>query len=154
MNLDDFKNKVLTAAEVDALRRGKPLVKPLPRQLVKEKRDQEKADKGKTFRDEVWARDQGRCRATKKQLVRVGSVKWDELGEVDHAYLRSLAPERIYDTSNGLLLTKRLNRLRKVACPKAPEYRMFSYDGPDNRALPQRFTWRDEDGKVTRKTVG
>lgn len=142
-----------TKAEVEASR---PRAQPktgLPRPLDKKARQKSKDEQAKAFRDEVWARDQGRCRATGKPLVRSGSTDWEQLGEVDHSILRSLAPERIYDTSNGLLLTKALNRLRKVACAKAPEFKRFDYEGPDNRALPQTFTWRDEDGTITRQTI-
>lgn len=105
------------------------------------------------FRAAVWARDKGRSRATGKPLVKQG-LNWDEIWEVDHAIPRSLAPERIYDIGNGLLLSKRENRLRKVACPEAPEYRMFEYAGPDDRSKPQRFVWRDRTGKITRETRG
>lgn len=145
---------VPTLAEVEALRRGKPLTKPEPRALSKPKADKAKADKGKAFRDEVWARDGGKSRATGKPLVRSGSINPDELGEVDHVINRSTAPERIYDTSNGILLSKRENRLKKAVCPRAPEHHLFEVDGPDNRALPQRFIWRDGDGKIIRKTEG
>lgn len=145
-------NSLQTVAQANARPRAMP--KPAPRQLTKKVEDKQKADKGKAFRDEVWARDQGRCRATKQTLLRSGSVDWQQLGEVDHSIERSLAPERIYDTSNGLLLRKDLNRLRKVACTKAPEFRMFSYTGPDNRALPQKFIWRNAKGTIVRTEIG
>ena len=136
--------------------RAKPCApaKGLPRQLAKKEAKKAKEDRGKAFRDEVWARDGGQCRATGKQLLRWGTTDWDLLGEVDHAYQRSTHPERIFDTSNGLLLTKALNRLRKVACPHAPEHKMFDYSGPENRALPQTFVWRDKTGKVIKRRKG
>ncbi len=143
-----------TMAEVAALRAGKPLLKGLPRMLAKEERDAEKQDRGKAFRDAVWARDKGRSRATGKQLLRSGTLSWDELGEVDHVIDRSLDPSRIYDVGNGILLSKRENRLKKTACPRAPEFRMFSVDGPDDRGKPQNFCWRDKDGKVLKRSVG
>lgn len=87
-------------------------------------------------------------------LLRTGSTDWQQLGEVDHSYLRSLAPELIYAPSNGILLTKWLNRLRKVSCPKAPEFKRFDYSGPDNRALPQTFVWRNDDGTITKTVIG
>lgn len=128
--------------------------KGVPAPIAKERKQKSKADQGKTFRDEVWARDGGKCRATGTPLLRSGTVDDTKLGEVDHSYLRSLAPERIYDTSNGLLLQKRLNRLRKARCVHAPEHHYFDYTGPENRALTQRFVWRDDDGKVTKETRG
>jgi 5-methylcytosine-specific restriction endonuclease McrA len=136
--------------------RVKPCAPPkgVPRQIAKERKQKSKDDQGKAFRDEVWARDQGRCRATGATLVRSGTVDDQKLGEVDHSIPRSLAPERLYDTSNGLLLQKRLNRLRKAACIHAPEHKYFDYTGPDNRALPQHFVWRDDEGKVVKERIG
>ncbi len=146
---------LLTVAQAAALRAGKPIAKPgLPRPLEKKARQQSKDAQAKAFRAEVWARDQGRCRATGKPLLRSGTTDWSKLGEVDHSILRSLAPDRIYDTSNGLLLTKELNRLRKVICARAPEFKRFDYSGPDNRALPQVFVWRDDDGTITKTRKG
>lgn len=139
----------MTPAEWRAAR-AHTLQKGLPTPLAKKEKKKSKDEQAKAFRDEVWARDGGKSRATGKPLVRSGTTDWALLGEVDHSIPRSLAPERIYDTSNGLLLSKEENRLRKVACPKAPEHRMFDYTGPDNRALPQTFVWRDKDGKVIR----
>lgn len=141
-----------TLAQVQATQKAPS--KGIPRQLAKEKADKTKADKGKAFRDAVWARDRHRCRATGKPLKRTGTVKADELGEVDHSYLRSLAPERIFDPSNGVLLQKRLNRLRKNSCIHAPEFKYFDYSGPENRALPQTFVWRDDNGKITKTRIG
>lgn len=145
---------ILDALPVFNPNERKACAKPLPRQLVKEQKAQDKADKGDAFRKAVWKRDEGKCRATGVPLVKSGTTDWEKLGEVDHAYPRSTAPELIYVVGNGLLLQKRLNRLRKVACPKAPEFRMFSYTGPDDRSQPQTFIWRDEDGKETKRRIG
>jgi hypothetical protein len=138
----------------DVQRTPRAPAKGLPHQLVKQAERESKEDRGKVFRDAVWTRDKGRCRATGKLLKRSGTTDWNVLGEVDHSIPRSLAPERIYDVGNGVLLTKALNRLRKVACPRAPEHRMFAYDGPDDRGELQTFTWRNEDGAVTKTKVG
>lgn len=126
----------------------------LPAPIAKKERQKSKEAQAATFRNEVWARDRGRCRATGKPLVRSGTLDWEKLGEVDHSIPRSLAPERIYDTSNGILLQKHLNRLRKGRCIHAPEFHYFDYEGPDNRALPQTFTWRDDNGKITKQRIG
>jgi 5-methylcytosine-specific restriction endonuclease McrA len=144
---------LLTMAEAAALRAGKPNPKPAPHQIAKKAKKKSKDEQAKAFRDEVWRLDGGKCRATGKPLSRSG-VDWDAIGEVDHSIPRSLAPERLYDVSNGLLLTKTLNRLRKVACTDAPEYRVFDYSGPDNRRLPQTFVWRDMTGKITKTRMG
>lgn len=135
-------------------RRATPKDQIVPRQLAKEQDRKEKGDKAEAFRKAVWKRDEGKCRATGVRLVKSGTTDWEKLGEVDHSIPRSLAPERIYDVSNGLLLQKRLNRLRKVACRLAPEFRMFDYEAVNpeetDRGKSQRFIWRDERGIITK----
>ncbi len=75
-----------------------------------------------------------------------------------HAFPRSLAPELIYEVTNGVLISKFLNRLRKVACAEAPEHRMFDYEAVEpndpDRGHKQRFTWRDKAGAVTKVRIG
>ncbi len=154
MSLRDLMAKLPTMQDVQASRTGKPIPKGKPHILAKEERIQEKADKGKAFRDDVWKEDKGRCRATKKLLKRSGTMKWDELGEVDHSIPRSLAPDQVYDVSNALLLQKRLNRLRKVPCIRAPEFKYFDYTGPSNRRKPQHFIWRNDDGQIVKECWG
>lgn len=133
----------------------------LPPVLARKERKQSKEEQGEAFRDAVWKRDKGRSRATGKKLTRVhpkrgGSlVPWDEAGEVDHAIPRSVAPDRLYDVSNGILLSKTENRLRKVVCVAQPEFKVFDFTGPDDRSLPQTFTWRDRrTGKVLKTRIG
>lgn len=126
----------------------------LPAPLAKKERQKEKTDKDDAFRDAIWKRDKGKSRATGKKLVRSGTTEWSQLGEVDHSIQRSLAPERVYDLSNALLLSKEENRLRKVRCAEAPEFYMFSYTGPDDRSQPQHFVWRDKTGKITKERNG
>lgn len=148
MGLDDLP----TLADVQ--RTPRATGKGLPHMLEKKAAKQAKQDKDDAFRDEIWTLDHGRSRATGKLLKRSGTTDWSELGEVDHSIPRSLAPDRIYDVSNGLLLSKEENRLRKVPCPRAPEFRMFDYSGPDDRRQPQTFVWRDADGHITKTRVG
>lgn len=124
----------------------------LPTVLARKARKKSKEQQGEEFREAVWKRDCGKSRATGKKVLRSGTTDWKQLGEVDHVINRSTAPERVYDTSNGILLSKEENRLKKCRCAKAPEHHMFEISGPDDRALPQVFTWRDSDGKVIRKT--
>ncbi len=146
---------VLNAPTQDDLDRLRERVKkPMPHQVVKADEKKTKADKDAKFRLAVWKRDEGKSRATGKPLVKSG-LDWHALGEVDHSIPRSLAPERIYDVSNGLLLSKWENRMRKVACREQPEYRVFDYTGPDDRSKPQRFVWRDpQTGKITKERKG
>lgn len=143
-----------TADEVAADRVGKPLMKPLPHQITKQAEQKAATLKDDAFRALIWQLDGSRSRATGKLLMRSGTMSWDQLGEVDHSIPRSLAPDRLWDPSNALLLSKSENRLRKVPCPRAPEFRMFDYSGPDNRRLPQRFIWRDVDGHITKEREG
>lgn len=131
----------------------KELAKGLPRALVKEEKLKVKKDRDEEFRRAIWLRDKGRSRATGKKLEHSG-LDWNVVGEVDHVIDRSLDPSRVYDLSNGILLSKKENRLKKTPCPRAPEFRMFSVEGPDDRSKPQTFRWRDEDGNVKRTTVG
>lgn len=128
--------------------------KGLPHQMVKKAAQQTKDQQAKAFRDAVWTRDKGRSRATGHPLVKSGTLDGMKLGEVDHAIPRSLAPDRLYDVGNGLLLEKDLNRLRKVVCPEAPEYRLFDYTGPDDRGELQTFVWRDITGKIIKQRIG
>lgn len=129
----------------------------VPAVITRDEKRKAKQKNGDTLRAAVWKRDGGRCRATGVQLSRSGTDP-HTVGEVDHSIPRSLAPELIYEPSNALLLSKYLNRLQKVACPEAPEYRMFAYvpvtAGDDDRSKPQRFTWRDTSGRITKERVG
>jgi hypothetical protein len=147
-------SRLETVDQVAAKRHGKPLVKPLPAPVLKDKRVKAKKITDDDFRKEIWKLDGGKSRATGKKLARSGTTSWHELGEVDHALLRSTNPDRVYDPSNALLLSKWENRMRKVPCPRAPEFKMFDYSGPDDRRQKQTFVWRDEDGKVTKTRVG
>ncbi|HEX8030318.1 MAG TPA: hypothetical protein VF491_17710 [Vicinamibacterales bacterium] len=142
-----------TMDEVNAKPHATPKHQMTPDVLAKEERRKSKKQNAETFRAAVWARDHGRCRATGVTLSKAGTDP-HSVGEVDHSIPRSLAPERIYDVTNGVLLSRFLNRLRKVACAEAPEHRMFDYSGPDDRSQPQKFTWRDRTGKVVKEHIG
>lgn len=137
----------------DDPRRATPKHEMVPHQLVKERRDKAKKITREQFTALIWKLDGGLCRATKRPLKRSG-LDWNEIGEVDHSIPKSLAPDRLYDPANGLLLTKRLNRLRKVSCPRAPEYHLFDYRSTGNAREPQTFIWRDEDGRIVRQEIG
>lgn len=132
-----------------------PQPKPAPRVIAKQLRKKTKEQMAKDFRDAVWTRDKGASRATGKPVVRGGTTDATQLGEVDHAIPRSLAPDRLYDVTNGILLSKEENRLRKAACRDQPEFSVFNYSGPDDRSLPQTFVWREwATGKVIRTRIG
>lgn len=128
--------------------------KGLPHQLVKQAEKKAAVKKDDAFRAEIWKLDGGRSRATGRTLVKSGTTDWEKLGEVDHSIPRSLAPDRLWDVTNALLLSKAENRLRKVCCLHAPEHRYFDYSGPDDRRQPQTFVWRDDDGTVTKTRRG
>ena len=125
----------------------------LPAPLAKKAKQKAKGDKDEAFRNAIWRLDRGRSRATGRKLQHSG-LDWDGIGEVDHVINRSTAPDRVYDLSNGILLSKTENRLKKVRCLHAVEFFMFSIEGPDDRRKPQRFIWRDADGKVIKETRG
>lgn len=84
MSLDDL----LTLAEVEALRAGKPIAKgPTRLEQVMEARPLTKVDE-KQFRDEVWKRDKSHCRSCgRKVLKTLGRVP--ERGEVNHIHGRT-----------------------------------------------------------------
>lgn len=140
-----------TLGDLQRTRRAQP--KPVPHQVTKEKTAKAKQVTDKKFRDRIWALDGGKSRATGKSLSKSG-MTWHEIGEVDHGIPRSLAPDRIYDVSNALLLSKWENRMRKVPCVRAPEFKYFDYTGPDDRRQPQTFVWRDDDGKIVKTRIG
>lgn len=143
-----------TLAEMQARPRATPKHLIEPRMITKENKAKAKKLSDKEFREAIWKRDEGKSRATGKPLVRGGTTDPHLLGEVDHSIPRSLAPDRIYDLENALLLSKWENRARKIACPRAPEFKLFDYTGPDDRRKPQHFIWRDSDGKITKETRG
>jgi len=143
-----------TMAEVNAVRRATPKHEIEHRVITREAKKKTKKQREDDFREGVWARDKGKCRATGATLVRGNTTDDKQLGEVDHAYLRSLAPELIFEVSNGLLIQKFLNRLRKVSCRLAPEHKYFDYTGPADRSLPQTFIWRDDEGRITKTRIG
>lgn len=126
--------------------------KPVPHQIAKEKKSKAKKKTDEAFRAEIWKLDGGKSRATGTPLVKSGTVSWHALGEVDHAIPRSLAPDLIYEPSNALLLSKWENRMRKVPCVRAPEFKYFDYTGPENRREEQHFVWRNDDGKIIKET--
>jgi hypothetical protein len=142
-----------TLADMQARRRAP--AKGLPPVLEKKERKKTKDQLAKDFRDAIWALDKGQSRATGKKLVKGETTDWAQRGEVDHAIPRSLAPERLYDVSNGLLLSKEENRLRKVSCIDQPEFKVFDYTGPDDRRQLQTFTWRDrKTGNIKKQRIG
>lgn len=140
-------------AEVNAKPHATPKHQIVPRVVAREDQKKAKAKNDEAFRKAVWARDKGLCRATGTPLAKSGTDP-KRVGEVDHSIPRSLAPELIYEVSNGVLLSRYLNQLRKVACAEAPEYRMFDYTGPSDRGKPQTFRWRDKTGTVIKETKG
>jgi len=121
--------------------------------LERKARKKSKKELADAFRSAVWERDKFRSRATGRPVFKSGD-DWSKIGEVDHAIPRSLAPDRLYDVANGILLSREENRLRKVACIQMPEYQRFSYTGPDDRGEPQTFTWRDDTGRITKERIG
>jgi 5-methylcytosine-specific restriction endonuclease McrA len=132
---------------------GRPVPKPMPRAITKPEEQHSKKAQAKAFRDAVWDRDKKRSRASGKLLSKSGT-DYDQVGEVHHVIPRSLAPERIYDVSNGLLLSKTEHALAETNCPNAPDKRLLDISGPDDRGEFQTFIWRDVHGEEVRRRVG
>lgn len=121
--------------------------------ITKETTRVEKKRRGEQFRADVWTRDKKRSRASAKPLSRSGTDP-HKVGEVHHVIPRSLAPERVYDVANGLLLSRFEHALAETACPNDPAHHYLDIEGPDDRSLPQTFLWRDKDGKVIKERKG
>lgn len=131
-----------TLADAQRKPRATPRHEIAPSIITKDEKKKERGEKDEAFRAAVWKRDKARCRATLIPMLRSG-MDDETVGEIDHAYPRSTAPERIFDVKNGILISRKLNRFRKVACVQKPEFRVFSYTGPDDRGKPQTFVLRD-----------
>lgn len=144
-------NNLPTLAEMQAERRAPQ--KGLPRVLEKKAKQKSKDEQDKAFRAAVWTRDESKCRATRKPLKRSG-MNWSTVGEVHHVLKRSTNPDRIYDVSNGILMSKEQHALASTRCPNATEFYLLSIDGPEDMSQPQTFTWRNADGIVTKTRVG
>lgn len=144
---------LMTAAEVDALRRGKPLPKGLPAPLVKQEKAKTKAQQEKEFRASVWDRDQWKSRATGKPLGKSGA-NWLKVGEVHHVLKRSTYPADRLNQSNGILLSKQEHALAETHCPSAVNKMLLEITGPADLGKPQTFVWRDVSGKELRRRVG
>jgi 5-methylcytosine-specific restriction endonuclease McrA len=149
----ELQAKWPTMAEIEADRAGKPILKGLPRVIVKEERRKEKVANADTFRKGVWKRDESLSRASGKPLSHSGT-DFHKVGEVHHVIPRSLAPERVYDVTNGLLLSKHEHALAEAVCPNAPDRRFLDISGPDDRGEQQTFIWRDAQGTELRRRIG
>lgn len=129
------------------LQKGKPAV------LAKEEKRKAKKLSEAEFRKGVWTRDKHRSRASRKPLGRSGT-DFHKVGEVHHVIPRSLAPERVYDVANGLLLSKHEHALAEANCQNDPAHRLLDIEGPDDRSLPQTFIFRDIHGKELKRRIG
>jgi hypothetical protein len=142
-----------TLAEIQATRGATPKHAIEKSVITKQTKRVDKKLKGEAFRAAVWTRDQKRSRASGKPLSRSGTDP-HSVGEVHHVIPRSLAPERVYDVANGLLLSRFEHALAETACPNDPGHYYLEISGPDDRGELQKFAWRDRDGKVTKRRVG
>ncbi len=129
------------------------LSKGQPAVLTKVDKKKAKKDNDASFRKAVWERDKSRSRASRKPLGRSGT-DFEKVGEVHHVIPRSLAPERVYDVANGLLLSKHEHALAETNCPNDPAHRLLDIEGPDDRGEKQTFIWRDIHGKELKRRIG
>jgi hypothetical protein len=121
--------------------------------ITKDAKRKAKQVKHEDFRKAVWIRDEGKSRASGKRLAKSGTDP-KAVGEVHHVIARSLAPEKIFDPSNGILISRFEHALAETACPNDPAHHYLDIEGPDDRGLPQLFIWRDRDGKETKRKTG
>ncbi len=145
--------KLPCAADVNAKPHATPKHAITPAPLVKEAKKKAKEASAADFRKGVWERDKRRSRASNKPLSPSGS-DFHRVGEVHHVVPRSLAPEQIYDVTNGLLLSKHEHALAEAICPNDPAHRLLDIEGPDDRGQEQTFIWRDAQGVELRRRVG
>ena len=129
---------------------SRAIPKGIPNVLAKEEKREAKKDKHRAFRAAVWARDEGRSRASGHPLVRA-HVDPHKAGEVHHVIARSIAPERIFDPENGLLLSRFEHALAEAICPNDPAHHLLDIEGDEDRAKPQIFIWRDVNGVETKR---
>lgn len=142
-----------TMAEVNSVRRATPKHQITPNVITREDKRQAKKANAATFRKGVWERDRSRSRASKTPLSRSGS-DFKKVGEVHHVIPRSLAPERIYEIANGILLSKYEHALAETACPGDPAHHLLDIEGPLDRGELQTFIWRDKNGKELKRRIG
>lgn len=126
--------------------------KGVPNVVAREDKRKAKKLSHKEFRAAVWLRDKNKSRASGKKLGHSGTDP-HRVGEVHHVIARSLAPEKIFDPSNGLLLSRFEHALAEAICPNDPAHRLLDIDGPEDRSLPQTFIWRDPQGKEIKRRV-
>ena len=149
--MSDVIRNLPTMAQVNA--RPHAPQKGLPIGLQREAAKQAKADREEACRKAVWLRDGGKSRASGRKLSRTARG-WDQRGDVHHCDKRSTHPETKYDPSVQLLLSRREHELAEAVCPKMPGLNLLDIVGPDNRALPQLFIWRDEEGNEVKRWIG
>ena len=93
----------------------KPIPQPKPDRDTKSR---ERLRKGAAFRDAVWKRDREGFNVEGREWGRCFKCGWQvtrgEGGEVDHIKPRSVAPELIYEPSNGRLSCHDCNQRRKT----------------------------------------
>jgi hypothetical protein len=137
--------------------RAKPSATPkgqiVPRVIEKAEKKKSKERQHAEFRAAVWARDKSRSRFSRKPLGKSGT-DYDKVGEVHHVLARSTHPDKVYDVSNGILLSKSEHALAETRCPQMPEFALLSIEGPADRGEPQTFTLRDLTGKILKTRVG
>lgn len=148
MGLRDLQTMAQVNAKPHAPQKGLPPV------LVKQDRKAEREAKEQALIDACWLRDNGKSRASGRKLS-WNAKGWDQRGQVHHGDKRSTTPERKYDLSNVILLSKTEHALAHARCPHATELLfMLEIVGPEDLALPQTFIWRDKDGKELRRRLG
>jgi hypothetical protein len=130
--------------------------KGTPPVIERQEKRQSKKKAEDANRAAVWDRDRGICRATGVKLARSGSDP-NKVGEVDHTILRSDDATRILDPTNCVLISKYLNRLRKVRCKNDGRFMRFDHEpvtpGDEDCGNARLFIWRRDDGTIEKETL-
>lgn len=151
----DFMKRLPTLGQEQQKRQAKP--KGIPAVIAREDKRKSKVKAEDVARADCWQRDRGVCRATGVKLVKSGTTDPHKLGECDHTILRSKDVTRKHDVQNLVLISKYLNRLRKVRCANAGQYLRFDHEpvtpGDEDCGNARIFRWRDDNGTITKETI-
>lgn len=80
-----------------------PFPKGRPQALEREDRKRARDQQAAELREAIRTRDSNRCRVCRR-LVYVGAVRGCDRAEIHHIVARSLAPDRVMDETNLILV--------------------------------------------------
>lgn len=74
---------------------------------AKKARRTKRAGRGKAFRQAVWDASDGTCVDCSRRVIRTLDFDLPNAGHVAHVVPKSVAPERAFDTTNGVIKCSR-----------------------------------------------